>query len=284
MSAGSRGHVVVTGTSTGIGRAVALRLAREGFAVFAGVRREEDGASLRDEAEGSIEPVLLDVTSAGSVADAATQVREGCGGRLAGLVNNAGVAVAGPLEVLPIDDFRRQIEVNLTGQVAVTQAMLPMLREATGRIVLISSIGGRLATPFMGAYHAAKFGLEAVGDSLRQEVSPFGVDVVIVEPGTIATPIWTKGADEAVAKRELLGAEGEALYGKSLDQVEKVARRSGERGIPPEKVADTVLHALTTGRPRTRYQVGLDSKVGTRVRRLVPDRLMDRLIARATGL
>jgi NAD(P)-dependent dehydrogenase (short-subunit alcohol dehydrogenase family) len=284
LSTAGRGHVVVTGTSTGIGRAVALRLAREGFSVFAGVRREEDGASLRGEASGSIEPVMLDVTSAESIAAAASRVNEGGGGRLAGLVNNAGVAVAGPLEALPIDDFRHQIEVNLVGQVAVTQAMLPMLRPAKGRIVMISSIGGRLATPFMGAYHAAKFGLEAVSDSLRQELSPFGVEVVVVEPGTISTPIWTKGAADAKATRERLGPESEALYGGSLDKVEAIARKSRERGIPPDKVAETVLRALTAGRPRTRYQVGLDSKVGTRIRALAGDRLMDRLIARATGL
>jgi len=276
--------VVLTGTSTGIGRAAALRLAREGFSVFAGVRRAEDGEALRRDATGSIEPLLLDVTSPESIAAAAARVRDAAPGGLAGLVNNAGVAVAGPLEALPIDDFRHQIEVNLTGQVAVTQQFLPMIRVAKGRIVLISSVGGRVATPFMGAYHAAKFGLEAVGDSLRQELSRFGIEVVIVEPGTIATPIWDKGADGARTTRERLGAEAEALYGESLDRMEAVARGAGERGIPAEKVADAVLTALTARRPRTRYPVGLDSQIGTRIRRLVPDRLMDRLIARATGL
>ncbi len=284
MNAPTRGNVVVTGTSTGIGRAAALRLASEGFSVFAGVRREEDGHALRNDAGGSVEPLLLDVTSAESIAAAASRIGDATGGGLAGLVNNAGVAVAGPLEALPIEDFRHQIEVNLIGQVAVTQAMLPMVRAAKGRIVLISSIGGRLATPFMGAYHAAKFGLEAVGDSLRQELAPFGIEVVVVEPGTISTPIWNKGADRAKEAREHLAPDAEDLYGASLDQVEKVARRSNERGIPPEKVADIVLRALITSRPRTRYQVGLDAKVGTRIRRLAGDRLMDRLIARATGL
>ena len=252
--------------------------------MFAGVRREEDGEVLRREPTGAIEPLLLDVTDAESIAAAGSRVEAVAGGGLAGVINNAGVAIAGPLEAMPIDDFRRQVEVNLTGQLAVTQRFLPLVRAAHGRIVLISSVGGRVATPFMGAYHAAKFGLEAVGDSLRQELKRFGVEVVIVEPGTIATPIWTKGADGAQATRERLGSGGEALYGKSLDRMEEIALRSAERGIPAEKVAAVVLRGLTARRPRTRYPVGLDAHLGTRVRRLAGDRLMDRLIARATGL
>jgi len=285
VAAGSdRGSVVVTGCSTGIGRAVALRLDREGFEVFAGIRRAEDGEALRAEASGNLRSLLIDVTDDSSIAAAAAEVKLATGGNLAGLVNNAGIAVAGPLESLPIEDFRRQIEVNLTGQVAVTQKLLPMLRAAEGRIVLISSIGGRMATPFMGAYHAAKFGIEAVGDSLRQELRPFGIGVVIVEPGSVATPIWSKGAESANAVRERFDPAAEALYGTSLDRMEDLARETGERGIPPERVADAVFRALTARRPRTRYRVGPDARVGITVRKFIPDRLMDRLIARATRL
>jgi NAD(P)-dependent dehydrogenase (short-subunit alcohol dehydrogenase family) len=280
----ARGNIVITGASTGIGRASALRLDREGFDVFAGVRREADGDSLRAEASQSLRPLLLDVTDSGSIDAAADEVRAAGEGRLTGLVNNAGVAVAGPLEFLAIDDFRRSLEVNLTGQLAVTQAFLPLLRAGRGRIVFISSIGGRLATPFMGPYHASKFGLEAVADSLRQELRPHAVMVSVVEPGATATPIWEKGSNAAVAARQELGPEAESLYGASLDRMEDVARETGERGVPPDQVAATILKALTARRPRTRYQVGIDSKVGVRLRALLPDRVMDRAIARNTGL
>jgi NAD(P)-dependent dehydrogenase (short-subunit alcohol dehydrogenase family) len=188
------------------------------------------------------------------------------------------------LEALPIDSFRRQLEVNLTGQVALTQALLPSLRAAGGRVVFISSIGGRVATPYMGAYHAAKFGIEAIADSLRQEVRRFGVEVVAVEPGAVATPIWTKGVAGANAERARFSAQHEELYGQAFDRYEEVARATDARGIPPERVAETILKALTARRPRTRYLVGIDAKVMARVRTVLPDRVFDRLIARATGL
>jgi len=283
-SDGARGAVVVTGCSTGIGRACALHLDRLGFKVFAGVRKEADQERLSGEASERLEPLILDVTDSEHISRAAERVSEATGGGLAGLVNNAGIGVGGPLELLSLSDFRHQIEVNLIGQVAVTQAFIPALRRARGRLVFISSIGGLIATPYMSPYHASKWGIEAVGDAVRQELRQFGVQVSIVEPGSIATPIWEKGTETAKAVRGNLSAEGQELYGGPVGRFEEVMRRSAERGAPPEKVAKVVTHALTARRPRTRYPVGADARVMATLKRLLPDRLRDRLVARATGL
>jgi NAD(P)-dependent dehydrogenase (short-subunit alcohol dehydrogenase family) len=283
-SDGARGAVVVTGSSTGIGRACALHLDRLGFKVFAGVRKEADGERLRGEASESLEPLILDVTDSEHISRAAEHVSQATEARLAGLVNNAGMGVGGPVELLSIDDFRRQIEVNLIGQVAVTQAFIPALRRARGRLVFISSIGGLVATPFMSPYHASKFGIEAVGDVLRQELRQFGVQVSVVEPGAIATPIWEKATATAKTVRGNLSAEGKELYGESLARAEEMLRQTAERGARPEKVANVVAHALTARRPRTRYLVGADAKAMAALKKLLPDRLRDRLVARASGL
>ena len=278
-----RGAVVVTGSSTGIGRACALGLKRAGFRVFAGVRTPEDGEALRADGSGAIEPLILDVTDQAQIEAAAARVEDATGGLLAGLVNNAGIALGGPLEVLPVGEFRRQLEVNLVGQVAVTQALLPQLRAVQGRIVLMSSIGGRIAVPFLWPYNASKWGLEAIGDALRVELRPFGVKVALVEPGTIATPIWGKGEDVATALRGQMSAQQERLYGEPLDRL--AAGRSGESpGLPPERVANVVEHALTAHRPRTRYLVGGDAKLSARMRALLPDKIWDALLARRMGL
>ncbi len=263
--------VLVTGSSTGIGRATALRLDAAGWRVFAGVRREEDAESLRAEGSQRLTPVILDVTDADAISALAARLSDELGqAGLDALVNNAGVAIPSPLETIPIDDFRRQIEVNLTGQVAVTQAMLPLIREARGRIVFISSIGGRIAFPLTGAYHAAKFGIEAVGDVFRQELRPWKIAVSIVEPGSIDTPIWDRGertADE-IGERT---PHREELYGKPIAAYRKVVRDLAERGIPPAKVAAEIERALTARRPRPRYLVGLDAKLQARLEDLHPD-------------
>ncbi len=276
--------VLITGASTGIGRATALHLDGRGWRVFAGVRREEDAEALRAAGSERLEPLLLDVTDAGQIAAAAERVAADGGAGLDGLVNNAGVAVPGPLEALPLDDFRRQIEVNLTAQVAVTQALLPQIRTARGRIVFVTSIGGLMAFPMFGAYHAAKFGLEAVGDVFRRELGSWGIRVAIVEPGSIATEIWDRGQSEADALLARIADDQAALYGDSMEAYRDVARKTGERGIPPEKVATTIEHALDARRPRARYLVGADAKVQARVNRLLPTRLVDWVVARATGV
>lgn len=276
--------VLITGASTGIGRATALRLAAREWRVFAGVRREEDAGSLRAEASGGLEPLMLDVTDSGQIAAAAERIGGEVGeAGLDGLVNNAGIAVPGPLETLPIADFERQIQVNLTAQVAVTQAMLPLVRKARGRIAFVTSIGGQMALPIFGPYHAAKFGLEAVGDVFRQELRPFGVDVAVIEPGSVATPIWDRGQAEADNFLAGASAEQKQLYAEMTDAVREAARKTAERGIAPEKVAAKIEHALGARRPRTRYLVGADARGQALAKKLLPDRAVDWLVRRMTG-
>jgi NAD(P)-dependent dehydrogenase (short-subunit alcohol dehydrogenase family) len=272
--------VLVTGASTGIGRATALRLDAAGWRVFAGVRREEDAEDLRRAGSASLVPLILDVTDDGQIAAAAARIEADAGGRLDGLVNNAGIAVPGPLETLPLDDFRRQIEVGLTAQVAVTKAMLPLIRRARGRIVFVTSIGGRIAFPLNGPYHAAKFGLEAVGDVFRQELRPWGIGVSIVEPGSIDTPIWERGERNAAEIEARAHPDQDALYGEAIESFRKVVKDLSERGIQPEKVAKAIEHALSASRPRSRYLVGLDAKLQARIRPLIPTPLFDRIVAR----
>jgi NAD(P)-dependent dehydrogenase (short-subunit alcohol dehydrogenase family) len=271
--------VLITGASTGIGRATALRLDAAGWRVFAGVRKQADAESLRADGSERLEPLLLDITDADQIAAMVARIDSEAGGGLTGLVNNAGVAIPSPLETIPIDDFRHQIEVNLTGHVAVTQALLPTIRRARGRVVFLSSIGGLIAFPLTGAYHAAKFGIEAVGDVFRQELRPWGISVSIVEPGSIDTPIWTRG-EQAVDEVGSRSPQREALYGKAIESYRKVVRNTAERGIPAEKVAKTIEYALDARRPRSRYLVGLDAKVQARMRPLIPTPVFDRIVAR----
>jgi NAD(P)-dependent dehydrogenase (short-subunit alcohol dehydrogenase family) len=277
--------VLITGASTGIGRASALRMDAEGWRVFASVRREEDATSLREAASERLVPLMLDVTEAHQIAAVAEQIGEAVGGGgLDGLVNNAGIGVMSPLETIPLEDLRRQLEVNLISQVAVTQAMLPLIRTARGRIVFLSSIGGRMALPFGAPYHASKFGIEAVVDCLRQELRPWKIDVVAIEPGSIDTPIWKRGEDIADEVAERAPAAQEALYGERIERFRGAVRRTAERGISPEKVANAVQHALGARRPRTRYLVGADARGQALFSRLIPTRLMDRIVARAMGI
>lgn len=277
VSAEDRGAVLVTGSSTGIGRACALRLDGSGFRVFAGVRKRADAESLEQAGSERLEPVILDVTDQSTIDATRERIGQVTGGRLAGLVNNAGIVVAGPVETLDLDQLRRQLEVNVTGQVAVTQAFLPEIRAARGRIVLMASIGGRMSLPYLSPYHASKFAIEAVGDSLRQEMREFGVNVSIVEPGSIATPFWNKTNVDQVL--ESMSPQQRDLYEGPARAAAEGARKAESRGIPPERVAKAVEHALTASRPKTRYLVGVDARVQAAVRRWLPDRLLDRLVA-----
>lgn len=276
---------MITGTSSGIGRACALRLARAGFRVFAGYRKDADAESLRAEAGRELEPIRLDVTDPDQIGAAAKRVEESVGtGGLHGLVNNAGIPVTGPVEFVPLDDLRRQLEVNLVGQVAVTQALLPLIRAARGRVLNMTSVGGRVATPFMSPYHASKFGLEAVSDALRRELVPLGVDVCVIEPGSIATEIWSRGRESTEEVRARMPAEAERVYGAQLRAAAQAGERTGERGIAPEAVAEVVERALTAARPRTRYVVGRDARGLILAQAMLPARLFDRLMRRAMGL
>jgi NAD(P)-dependent dehydrogenase (short-subunit alcohol dehydrogenase family) len=256
--------VLITGASSGIGAACAERLARKGWKVFAAVRTE--GAA----PDGTTE-LILDVTDA----DAIARARETVGERLDGLVDNAGIALASPLEHLPLDELRRQLEVNVIGQLAVTQALLPAIRAARGRIVLIGSIAGTSALPFLGPYAISKFGLEALADALRVELAPDGIHVSIVRPGTIATPIWTKPQPIA----DTLPPEAIERYGKRLDAMRAFAAARAKNAAPVDSVAEAIEHALTDDHPKTRYLVGRDAHLRAVVERL-PDRMRDRVVSR----
>ncbi len=277
--------VVITGASTGIGEACALRFDKLEFRVFAGVRKEADGERLQRQTSDRLSPVFLDVTDEASIASAAEAVVAAVGDAgLAGLVNNAGITIPGPLEFLPIEDLRLQIEVNLIGQIAVTQAFLPLLRQGKGRIVNMGSVGGRMATPFIGAYCASKFALEGATDSLRQELRPWGISVSIVEPGSIATPIWEKGVAAAEKLNEKLPQRAHDLYDTAVAAMRHAVDKRTGAGIPPDEVAKAVEHALTAKRPKTRYLVGLDARLPAVFAKILPDRVRDGMVARAMGL
>lgn len=280
----SNRYVVVTGASKGIGRATALLLDKHGFHVFAGVRNPADGQALQKEASSRLAPIQIDVTDAEQIKAAADEITRIVGADgLAGLVNNAGVAVGAPLEFIPIDEMRRQLEINVVGQLAVTQALLPLIRQARGRIINVSSIGGRIAGPNIGAYHASKFALEAITDTLRNELSPWGIEVVSIEPGGVRTPIWetsTAYANQIIAK---MPPQFHKLYPRMAAAANKLAANSTTGGILPEKVAEVIERALTTSRPKTRYLVGPDARIaGTIIVRL-PDRIRDWLFGRQSG-
>lgn len=276
--------VLVTGASTGIGRATALRLAAAGWRVFAGVRRDADGRALADASAGSLTPVALDVTDPAQIAAAADSIADAVGGAgLAGLVNNAGIARGGPVEYLPVDDWRLQFEVNLFGQVAVTQAMMPLLRDAHGRIVFIGSNSGRISTPMMAPYGASKFAIEALAASMRLELRPWGMKVVVVEPGAVKTAIWDKGRALADELEAVMPADAASRYGDQIAAIRKGIETQDRTGIPADRVAAVVEKALTADRPRARYQVGIDSHVSAAASRVLPDRLLDVAVAKLAG-
>jgi NAD(P)-dependent dehydrogenase (short-subunit alcohol dehydrogenase family) len=275
--------VVVTGASTGIGAATARVLAADGFRVFGSVRRETDAEPLARELGPRFVPLVFDVTDREAVQAAARHVEVMLEGQtLAGLVNNAGIAVVGPLLHLDPDAFRRQLEVNVTSQLVVTQAFLPLLgtrgtqADQPGRVVMMSSMGGRNASPFLGPYNSSKFALEGLSESLRRELMLFGIDVVIIAPGAVATPIWDKADAIDIA------AYAGSPYAASL-AIAKEIIAAGRRGFPPERVGRAVLLALTATRPKTRY-ILTPTPVHHWMVRLLPKRIVDRLIARRLGL
>jgi NAD(P)-dependent dehydrogenase (short-subunit alcohol dehydrogenase family) len=282
---------LITGASTGIGRATALRLAAAGWTVMAGVRDEDAGQRLADEAgaAGRLIPLRLDVTDAAQVAAAAAQVDDvaaatggSSSGGLDALVNNAGIGVGGPLELVSAEDLRMQFEVNVHGQVAVTQALLPALRRARGRIVFVSSVGGKVAMAFTAPYAASKHAVEALADALRVELHGSRIQVALVEPGSVATPIWDKG--RADAERVSIPPELEGTYGHVPAAMSKVLADTARRGLPPEVVARTIERALTARRMKARYVVGREARAMITVRRLLPDLVFDRLVRRALGV
>jgi NAD(P)-dependent dehydrogenase (short-subunit alcohol dehydrogenase family) len=286
MVAGNyQGTVVVTGASTGIGQACALLLDQLGFSVFAGVRQNIDAQTLKQKASPRLIPVFLDVTDAESIASVVEKVTNTVGDAgIVGLVNNAGIAVPGPLELLAIAEFEHQMQVNVTGQLAVTQGFLGLLRQSRGRIINMGSIAGRSPNPYLGAYNASKFALEALTDVMRMELRPWGISVSIIEPGSIATPIWDKSLTQSEIGQESLSQSAQKLYGQRMNIVRQKMQIIASKGISPEMVAQTVVHALTANKPKTRYLIGQDAKIGALLKHILPDKLHDRLILYFMGL
>jgi NAD(P)-dependent dehydrogenase (short-subunit alcohol dehydrogenase family) len=276
--------VVITGTSTGIGWGTAKVLIANGFRVFGRVRKTSDAERLAAEFGDCFVPLIFDVTDETAVNAAAADVRAALAGEtLAGLVNNAGVAVAGPLLELPIEEFRHQIEINLVGVVITTKAFAPLvgtdrqLRGGPGRIVNISSVGGRNAVPFLAPYAASKFALEGLSESLRRELLPFGIDVIVIGPGAVATPIWSKA--EQVDVTPYLNTP----YAAALDRLRAHMLQLGKQGLSPERIGEAVLHALTAARPKVRYSVTPQPLQDWMARNL-PKRVVDRMIGGRLGL
>jgi NAD(P)-dependent dehydrogenase (short-subunit alcohol dehydrogenase family) len=267
---------VVSGASSGIGRATVEQLAGAGFHVLAGIRSDRDAAAVSSE---HVEAVRLDITDEELVAGLVRRVESDPQARpLRAVVNNAGIAVAAPVEMIPLADWRRQFEANFFGHVGVIQALLPALLASRGRVINVSSIGGLVAGPTYGAYAASKFALEAMSDALRRELRPLGVEVVVVEPGAIATPIWEKGLTAAAALASAMTDEQRQRYGKLNDAAASRARHAAATGVSPERVATVITKAITVARPRTRYLVGRDAKITARLVALLPDRVLDRMI------
>ncbi len=274
--------VTVTGASTGIGREVTLTLLNKGYTVYAGLRSSVDAAGLLAEAGAAADRLRvleLDVTNEDDVAAAARRVNDELdGGHFHGLVNNAGIAVAGPMEFLPLDDLRRQFEVNVVGQVAMAQAFLPLLRERPGRLVFVGSVSGLVSSRLLGAYAASKFALEAVADAFRRELLPFKVRVSVVEPGRIATPIWQKSLTEGLDRMDRMSPKAREYYGWLVKDLVNGAKYAADHGTHPEQVARAVHKALSARRSRTRYFVGPDAHFINVLRRVLSDPQLDRVV------
>lgn len=277
-------NVVVTGVSTGIGWGITKVLIQHGFRVFGSVRKTQDAERLSKEFGAGFVPLLFDVTDEEGVQAAAQQVREQLNREtLFGLVNNAGIAVPGPLMYLPTDDFRHQLEVNLVSILIVTKAFLPLLgsdcslQGKPGRIINISSVGGKAGGPFLGAYAASKHALEGFSESLRRELMLYGIDVIIIGPGSVATPIWDK------AEKADISMYAHTEYAEAARRLQKYMIEDGRKGYPPEKVGEVVRDALTASKPRVRYAVVPGNFLSRLIPVLLPKRVLDRIIARNLG-
>ena len=280
-----KGAILVTGASTGIGRACALRMDSMGHRVFAGVRKEADASSLREAGSELLTPVMLDVTNTEQIEAVAKTIGDALGDApLMGLVNNAGIGVGGALEFVPMEDLRWQFEVNVFGQVAVSQAMIPLMRRGdAGRIVNVGSIAGKVTTPFMGPYCASKHALESISDAMRMELRPWNIWCCIVEPGQIQTPIWNKAKESGRDMQDKLPPEAKELYDKGIAAVEKAIDAGSKINVPAEKVAESVEHALTSQRPKTRYLVGKDASAANFLRWFLSDNAFENILRKVQG-
>lgn len=270
--------VLVTGASTGIGYATSMLLARQGYLVYAGVRTEQDAARLRA-AHNNIRAVLLDVRHRNDVVLAMSGIAES-GVPLYAVVNNAGIAVAGPLEYLPLEEVHRQFDVNVFGALAVTQSALPLLRQTRGRIIFMSSVSGQIAPPLLGPYAASKFAIEALADAMRMELAQSGITVSVVQPGNVKTPIWEKGRRAKEQLMAYMPAGAHTHYGAAVENLVRITQREERTGIEADEVARTVLTALRVPHPRARYPVGTPPGWQRRLAALLPERVRDKLILR----
>jgi len=276
---------VVTGASTGIGAACAKRLVDEGWRVFAGVRKPEDGERLKGELGANLVPVIIDVTDTTSVNAAAKTVRAALDGQtLKGLVNNAGIAVAGPMLELPLEDFQNQMDVNVTGIVRVTQAFGPLLgvdeslKGEPGRIVMMSSVAGEMGAPFLGPYAASKHAVEGISKSLRRELMLYGIEVVVIGPGAVATPIWSKAEEIDTKPYE------NSPFFEAMTRIQGWMAKNGPAGFPPSKIADRVFRAFTDGKPRFRYAIVPQRLTNWSLPKILPERLVNNMVAKRVGL
>jgi len=276
--------VVITGASTGIGWATAKLLLERGFRVFGSVRKQADADRLRGEFGANFTPLLFDVTNEAAVLAAAREVRAALGGEtLFGLVNNAGIAVAGPVLELAADEFRRQMDVNVIGPIIATQAFGPLLgsdpslKGRRGRIVMISSVAGKNGNPLMSAYSASKFAIEGLSESLRREMMLFGIDVIIIAPGAVKTPIWSKAEEVDIS------AYKNSPFFPALERIRKFMLQLGETGLPAEKIAERIAEALTSASPKVRYQITPDP-IRHLMTAVLPKRMVDKIIAKRLGL
>lgn len=273
--------VLISGASRGIGRATALRLARAGWTVYATVRQAADGEDLVAEAAGhQVRPLPLEVTDEAQIA----ALDEALPARLDAIVNNAGIVVSGPLETLSAADLRTQFEVNVVGAVTLTNAVLPRLRTARGRIVFVSSLSGLISTPMTGAYNASKFAIEAIADAWRLELRPWGIKVVLVEPAMTDTDLWRKAPETLEAEAAAMSDEHRDLYGEHLEGMRRTIPRVQKLAKPVDTVTATIERALTATRPRARYPVGVDVRVQAALGGVTPARVMDAVNGRLTGM
>jgi NAD(P)-dependent dehydrogenase (short-subunit alcohol dehydrogenase family) len=276
---GAMPTVLITGAARGIGRATTARLAAAGWTVYAGVRSSSDADGLIADHGPSVRPVHLDITSASDIA----ALQQHVGTSLDAVVNNAGIVVQGPVETLTVEDLRRQFDVNVVAQIAVTQALLPLLRANHGRVVFISSVSGRISTPLTGAYNASKFAIEAIADSLRVELRPWRIPVVLVQPASTATDMWSTALDQHEAVVAGLSPEHAELYGRPLARSVRAVEMIQKHVVPVDRVARTVEMALTARRPKARYLVDPAGRAQVVGKALTPTRVMDAVLARATG-
>ncbi len=277
--------VVITGASTGIGEACALELDRRGWHVFAGVRSDEAAANLRQKASDRLSPVMIDVVDPESIAAAAKTISASVGDTgLAGLVNNAGIVVSGPLEFVAVDAIRQQLEVNVIGQIAVTQAMLPMLRNGPGRIVNMGSISGFVTAPYMGPYSMSKFALEAMTNAFRLELRNAGITSSVIEPASVKTPIWDKAIAAGEERASRASPEAEKYYRADMEQMRQASIEMRDTGMPVECVVRAVMHALTARRPKARYPVGIQTRLAACFFPFLSNAVRERFILRSLGL